>query len=160
MVFENSFQPQQRLKVRHRKFRETALIYNFFFRTETGKYASYCSRALERAVANGPRQSKPSRMEVLSILLKNPHHHSLPHAVPVHCANDTYQVVGFDGSTTVAEFLAELCRLLGTRPLEQSGFTIHSDDPIEKNLLHALHTEEKVKMFTQLHWKKFNMSFD
>ena len=40
-------------------------------------------------------------MEVLSILLKNPHHHSLPHAMPVHFANETYQVVGFDGSTTI-----------------------------------------------------------
>ena len=71
------------------------------FRTECGKYAAYCGRALERAVSNGPRQAKPSRMEVLSILLKNPHHHSLPHAMPVHFANETYQVVGFDGSTTI-----------------------------------------------------------
>ena len=68
-------------------------IYCVFLRTETGKYAMYCGQALERAVSNGvQRTSKPSRMEVLSILLKNPHHHSLPHAVPVHCANDSYQV--------------------------------------------------------------------
>ena len=64
-------------------------------RTETGKYSSYCGRALERAVVNGGRTAKPSRTEVLSILLKNPHHHSLPHAVPVHCANDDYQVSFF-----------------------------------------------------------------
>ena len=64
-------------------------------RTETGKYSSYCGRALERAVVNGGRTAKPSRTEVLSILLKNPHHHSLPHAVPVHCANDDYQVSCF-----------------------------------------------------------------
>ena len=38
------------------------------------------------------RHAKPSRMEVLSILLKNPHHHSLPHALPVHLLNGTYQV--------------------------------------------------------------------
>ena len=31
-------------------------------------------------------------MEVLSILLKNPYHHSLPHAIPVHFLNGTYQV--------------------------------------------------------------------
>ena len=68
------------------------IITYFFFRTETGKYAAYCARALERAVTNGPRQAKPSRMEVLSILLKNPHHHSLPHALPVHFLNETYQV--------------------------------------------------------------------
>ena len=62
---------------------------------------------------NGPRQARPSRMEVLSILLKNPHHHSLPHALPVHFANDTYQVVGFDGSTTIAEFLQDLNQEIG-----------------------------------------------
>ncbi len=58
----------------------------------TGKYASYCQRALERALQMGPRDAKPSRMEVLSILLKNPYHHSLPHAIPVHFLNGTYQV--------------------------------------------------------------------
>ena len=83
-------------------------------------------------------------VQVLSILLKNPHHHSLPHAVikvfcyhdqnddsyqiysflvldhiyenlqvPVHLLNDTYNVVGFDGSTTIAELLATLCGDLG-----------------------------------------------
>ena len=76
---------------------------SFKYRTECGKYAAYCSRALERAVTIGPRQARPSRMEVLSILLKNPHHHSLPHALPVHFANETYQVVGFDGSTTIGK---------------------------------------------------------
>ena len=33
--------------------------------------------------------------------------------VPVHMVNDTYNVVGFDGSTTVAELLATLCGDLG-----------------------------------------------
>ena len=54
------------------------------------------------------------------------------------------QVIGFDGSTTVSEFLSELNRQLGTRGLEQCGFTIHSDDPIDKNLDHALLMEDKV----------------
>ena len=58
-----------------------------------GKYASYCQRALERTLQMGPREAKPSRMEVLSILLKNPYHHSLPHAIPVHFLNGTYQVI-------------------------------------------------------------------
>lgn len=95
---------------------------------------------------NGGREARPSRMEVLSILLKNPHHHSLPHAVPVHCLNGSYQVVGFDGSTTVAEFLRELHGLLGTaRPFgQQSGFAIFSDDPLEKDLDHALDASDKV----------------
>jgi len=113
-------------------------------KTETGKYASYCSMALERCVTMGGRIAKPSRMEVLSILLKNPHHHSLPHAVPVHMVNDTYNVVGFDGSTTVAELLATLCGDLGVRGLAQSGFTLFSDDPIEPGLEHCLPQQDKV----------------
>jgi hypothetical protein len=61
-------------------------------RSECGKYAAYCQRALERTLQNGGREAKPSRMEVLSILLKNPYHHSLPHAIPVHMLNGAYQV--------------------------------------------------------------------
>ena len=83
-------------------------------------------------------------MEVLSILLKNPNHHSLPHAMPVHFTNDTYQVVGFDGSTTIAEFLTDLNNELGCRPVEVSGFTVFSDDPLDKELEHALHLDDKV----------------
>ena len=132
-------------------------------RTETGKYASYCSRALERAVANGGRQCRPSRMEVLSILLKNPHHHSLPHALPVHMMNDTYHVVGYDGSTTVREFDEQLGSAVAGRghghgqhrghsaaaaaaaaPNRKSGFAIVSDDPLAKGVEHALHPEDKV----------------
>ncbi|KAK2707600.1 hypothetical protein QYM36_015340, partial [Artemia franciscana] len=60
-------------------------------KTEIGKYASYCQRALERALLKGSREAKPSRMEVLSILLKNPYHHSLPHAMPVHFPDKSYQ---------------------------------------------------------------------
>lgn len=61
-------------------------------KTECGKYAAYCQRALERTIKNSGRETKPSRMEVLSILLKNPYHHSLPHAIPVHMMNGSYHV--------------------------------------------------------------------
>ena len=94
---------------------------------------------------NGARTAKPSRMEVLSILLKNPHHHSLPHAVPVHMLNGTYHVVGFDGSTTISEFLQTLNLDIGCRGIELSGFTIFSDDPIEKNMDHCLNQKDKVR---------------
>lgn len=113
-------------------------------KTESGKYASYCANALEKCVVNGARSAKPSRMEVLSILLKNPHHHSLPHAVPVHVLNGTYNVVGFDGSTTISEFLQTLNLDIGCRGIELSGFTIFSDDPIEKNMDHCLSQKDKV----------------
>ncbi|XP_033168385.1 uncharacterized protein CG43867 isoform X6 [Drosophila mauritiana] len=106
-------------------------------KTETGKYAAYCERALERTLKNVGRETKPSRMEVLSILLKNPYHHSLPHAIPVHMMNSTYQVVSFDGSTTIEEFQATLAHELGTRDAT-NGFCLFSDDPIEKDLEHYL----------------------
>ncbi|XP_043480966.1 uncharacterized protein CG43867 isoform X5 [Leptopilina heterotoma] len=113
-------------------------------KTECGKYAAYCERALERTLQNGGREVKPSRMEVLSILLKNPYHHSLPHAIPVHFLNGTYQVVSFDGSTTIEEFLSTLNQEIGCRDVHQSGFTLFSDDPIEKDLEHFIDLQSKL----------------
>ena len=93
---------------------------------------------------NGGRETKPSRMEVLSILLKNPYHHSLPHAIPVHMMNGTYQVVSFDGSSTIEEFHSTLVQEIGCRDAT-NGFTLFSDDPIEKDLEHYLDPQAKVK---------------
>lgn len=62
------------------------------FSNETGQYATYCQRAVERTLQTGEREARPSRMEVVSILLRNPFHHSLPFSIPVHFANGTYQV--------------------------------------------------------------------
>ncbi|XP_013162185.1 PREDICTED: uncharacterized protein CG43867 isoform X3 [Papilio xuthus] len=113
-------------------------------KTECGKYAAYCARALERTIRNGGREDKPSRMEVLSILLKNPYHHCLPHAIPVHMLNNTYQVISFDGSTTVEEFLSTLSSELGCREAAASGFALFSDDPIEKDLEHHIKPDKKL----------------
>ncbi|XP_068631994.1 uncharacterized protein CG43867-like [Battus philenor] len=113
-------------------------------KTECGKYAAYCARALERTIRNGGREAKPSRMEVLSILLKNPYHHCLPHAIPVHMLNNTYQVISFDGSTTVEEFLSTLSTELGCRESGASGFALFSDDPIEKDLEHHIKPDKKL----------------
>ncbi|KAI5732217.1 hypothetical protein M8J77_023476 [Diaphorina citri] len=113
-------------------------------KTECGKYAAYCERALERTIKNGGREVKPSRMEVLSILLKNPYHHSLPHSIPVHLLNGAYQVTGFDGSTTIEEFLQTLNSEIDCRDSNVSGFALFSDDPIDKNLEHYLEPELKL----------------
>ncbi|GBP32440.1 Uncharacterized protein CG43867 [Eumeta japonica] len=113
-------------------------------KSECGKYAAYCERALERTIRNGGREDKPSRMEVLSILLKNPYHHCLPHAIPVHMLNNTYQVISFDGSTTVEEFLSTLSTELGCRESAASGFALFSDDPIEKDLEHHIKPDKKL----------------
>ncbi|XP_037073458.1 pleckstrin homology domain-containing family H member 1-like [Pollicipes pollicipes] len=113
-------------------------------KTETGKYAAYCQRALERSLEKGGRQARPSRMEVLSILLKNPYHHSLPHAIPVHFLNNTYQVVGFDGSTTIGEFVQTLNQEIGCRDVSQSGMALYSDDPFQAEQRHLLQTDAKL----------------
>jgi len=115
------------------------------YRSEPGKYAAYCQRSIERSLENGPRLFRPSRMEVLSILIKNPFHHSQPHSVPVHFLNGGYQVVSFDGSTTVAEFLLSLCHVIGCRDPVQSGFALFEDDPLEKDLEHSLLGNEKAR---------------
>ncbi|XP_074025916.1 uncharacterized protein CG43867 isoform X5 [Leptinotarsa decemlineata] len=111
-------------------------------RTECGKYAAYCERALERTILAGGRELKPSRMEVLSILLKNPQHHALPHSMPVHLLNGTYHITSFDGSTSIKEFQDSLAHEIGCRT--NNGFAIFSDDPIEKDLEHTLDPNAKL----------------
>ncbi|XP_063047989.1 pleckstrin homology domain-containing family H member 2 [Engraulis encrasicolus] len=107
-------------------------------RTEVGKYAIYCQRSLERTQQRGERQARPSRMEILSLLLRNPYHHSLPFSVPVHFLNNTYQVVSFDASTTVEEFQSRLNQDICIRKTSQSGFSLFSDDPAGQELEHYL----------------------
>uniref|UniRef100_A0A672T9D8 Pleckstrin homology, MyTH4 and FERM domain containing H2 n=1 Tax=Sinocyclocheilus grahami TaxID=75366 RepID=A0A672T9D8_SINGR len=113
-------------------------------RTEVGKYAIYCQRSLERTQQKGARQARSSRMEILSILLRNPYHHSLPFSVPVHFRNNTYQVVSFDASTTVEEFQSQLNQDTGMRKTGQSGFSLYSDDPTGKDLEHCLQGHLKI----------------
>ncbi|XP_030603638.1 pleckstrin homology domain-containing family H member 2 isoform X2 [Archocentrus centrarchus] len=107
-------------------------------RTEVGKYAIYCQRSMERTQQKGERQARPSRMEILSILLRNPYHHSLPFSVPVHFLNSTYQVVSFDASTTVDEFQCRLNQDTGMRKTGLSGFSLYTDDPTGRSLEHCL----------------------
>ncbi|KAK2506595.1 hypothetical protein MC885_019497, partial [Smutsia gigantea] len=113
-------------------------------RTEFGKYAIYCQRCVERTQQNGDREAKPSRMEILSTLLRNPYHHSLPFSIPVHFMNGIYQVVGFDASTTVEEFLNTLNQDTGMRKPAQSGFALFTDDPSGRDLEHCLQGNIKI----------------
>ncbi|XP_040925121.1 pleckstrin homology domain-containing family H member 1 isoform X2 [Betta splendens] len=112
--------------------------------SEVGKYAVYCQRSVERTLQNGEREARPSRMEIISILLRNPYHHSLPFSIPVHFMNSTYQVVGFDGSTTVEEFLNTLNQRIGMRKPQLSGFALFTDDPSGKDLEHCLQPRAKI----------------
>ncbi|XP_016044939.1 pleckstrin homology domain-containing family H member 1 [Erinaceus europaeus] len=113
-------------------------------RNETGQYATYCQRAVERTLQTGEREARPSRMEVVSILLRNPFHHSLPFSIPVHFTNGTYQVVGFDGSSTVDEFLQRLNQETGMRKTSHSGFALFMDDPSGRDLEHCLQGSVKI----------------
>uniref|UniRef100_A0A4X2LYJ4 Pleckstrin homology, MyTH4 and FERM domain containing H1 n=1 Tax=Vombatus ursinus TaxID=29139 RepID=A0A4X2LYJ4_VOMUR len=113
-------------------------------RSEIGQYATYCQRAVEWTLEAGEREAKPSCMEVVSILLRNPYHHSLPFSIPVHFVNGTYQVVGFDGSSTVDEFLHQLNQETGMRKTSHSGFSLFTDDPSDKDLEHYLQGSVKI----------------
>ncbi|XP_069714308.1 pleckstrin homology domain-containing family H member 1 isoform X2 [Phaenicophaeus curvirostris] len=113
-------------------------------RTEIGKYAIYCQRSVDRTVQTGEREAKPSRMEIVSILLRNPYHHSLPFSIPVHFMNGTYQVVGFDGSSTVDEFIQQLNQETGMRKPSHMGFSLFTDDPSGRNLEHCLQGNMKI----------------
>ncbi|XP_034537477.1 pleckstrin homology domain-containing family H member 2 [Notolabrus celidotus] len=113
-------------------------------RTEVGKYAIYCLRSMERTQQKGERQARPSRMEILSILLRNPYHHSLPFSMPVHFLNSTYQVVSFDASTTVDEFQSRLNQDSSMRKTGLSGFSLYTDDPTGRELEHCLQGGVKI----------------
>lgn len=54
------------------------------------------------------------------------------------------QVVGFDGSSTVDEFLQRLNQEIGMRKPSHSGFALFTDDPSGRDLEHCLQGSVKV----------------
>ena len=54
------------------------------------------------------------------------------------------QVVSFDGSTTVLEFVQSLTKMIGVRDPAQSGFALFADDPSGSGLEHCLEGHLKV----------------
>lgn len=54
------------------------------------------------------------------------------------------QVVGFDGSSTVDEFLQQLNQETGMRKSSHSGFALFTDDPSGRDLEHCLQGSVKV----------------
>ncbi|PIK41857.1 putative pleckstrin-likey domain-containing family H member 1 [Apostichopus japonicus] len=73
-------------------------------KTEVGRYAN-TARECSTGQAECIRETHPSNLEILSIIQRHPYQHMLPLSIPVHLKNDSYQVVSFDGSSTVKEFL-------------------------------------------------------
>nr|CAH7720173.1 unnamed protein product [Callosobruchus chinensis] len=105
-------------------------------RTECGKYAAYCERALERTIvaafANG---SAEHTAEESSTPFTTSFDASSPVERYIH-------ITSFDGSTTIKEFQDSLAQEIGCRT--SNGFAMFSDDPIEKDLEHTLEPSAKL----------------
>ncbi|XP_020901839.1 pleckstrin homology domain-containing family H member 1 isoform X2 [Exaiptasia diaphana] len=99
-------------------------------KTRQGKYAAYCARSLDRTLANGKREARPSRMEVISVLLQNPYDHIHHMNLAVHFVDGRSHVFGFDCSTTVEEFIETINSNLGIRGSSESGYAIFTDNPV------------------------------
>ncbi|KRY73081.1 Pleckstrin homology domain-containing family H member 2 [Trichinella pseudospiralis] len=108
------------------------------------RLAAFCQRALERTVSNGARTEAPSKLEIMAFLTRDPCEHSLPHSIPVNMPDGSYQVIGFDGSSTVIECSQRLCQIIGIRPPVQSGYGIFADDPRMPDTLQYLNPNEKL----------------
>lgn len=54
-------------------------------------------------------------------------------------------MVGFDGSTSVEEFLHTLNQRIGVRKPQLSGFALFTDDPSGKDPEHCLQPSAKVR---------------
>eukprot|EP00794_Sanderia_malayensis_P020288 gene20287-22274_t len=111
--------------------------------TEFGRYALYCTRSLERTFQEGDREARPSRFEVMAMILRNPYYLPFPLSIPVYFINNTYQVFNFDGSTTVAEFCERINMETGIRDCSESGYALFSDNPIAM-VEHCLQAELKL----------------
>lgn len=58
-------------------------------------------------------------------------------------------MVGFDGSTTVEEFLNTLNQRISVRKPQLSGFALFTDDPSGKDLEHCLQPSAKVRVWME-----------
>lgn len=112
--------------------------------SEFGKYALYTLRATERTLQNGSRDSVPSRMEIMSILSRNPFDHSSPHSLPINFSDGSYLVIEADGSTTVEEFMTLMGDKINIRNSSLSDYYLFADDPAGSSELHILEPQRKV----------------
>jgi len=63
------------------------------------------------------------------MLTRDPCITQMPHSISVQLPTGDYQVVEFDGSSSVAECLSILCAKLGIRDIPWCGYALYSDDP-------------------------------
>ncbi|XP_057315067.1 pleckstrin homology domain-containing family H member 2-like [Hydractinia symbiolongicarpus] len=111
--------------------------------SDVGRYAIYCQRSLERTLKNGERETKPSRIEALSLIARNPYFRIYPMSIPVYFINNSYQLFSFDGSTTVTEFISRINEEVGIRDNSESGYSLFTDNPVA-SIEHCLQGDLKL----------------
>lgn len=78
---------------------------------------------------------------------------SIPQEAPPGTKVSPLQVVGFDGSSTVEEFLQRLNQETGMRKSSRSGFALFTDDPSGRDLEHCLQGNVKVTASPLGQWR-------
>ncbi|VDP44767.1 unnamed protein product [Soboliphyme baturini] len=76
--------------------------------------------------------------------MRDPCEHSMPHSIPVNLPDTSYQVIGFDGSSTVEECMLNLCQITSLRHPKLSGYCLFADDPGLPNALQPLDQRQKL----------------
>ncbi|VDN28764.1 unnamed protein product [Gongylonema pulchrum] len=113
-------------------------------RCDEGKFAMYCSRALNRCLKVGGRTEGPSKLETISILVRDPTLTNMPHSIPVLLPTNEYHVIDFDGSTDIGACLSTLCVKCGLRPALLSGYALYVEDPVQPDRYLLLKNKQKL----------------
>lgn len=100
--------------------------------TESFFGSCICSCSLQPSLCTSWTQTPP-----LALVSSSQETHSETTTSPL-------QVVGFDGSSTVDEFLQRLNQETGMRKSSHSGFALFTDDPSGRDLEHCLQGSVKV----------------
>lgn len=113
---------------------------------EVSQYGKECdmkgdnTEVLSLELAVNPEMLVPRKPPSLVVIPINSHLY--PQLSPL-----SLQVVGFDGSSTVDEFIQRLNQETGMRKPSHMGFSLFTDDPSGRNLEHCLPGNMKVSIF-------------
>ncbi|VDK87450.1 unnamed protein product [Onchocerca ochengi] len=113
-------------------------------RCDEGNFALYCLRAFNRCLKARGRTERPSKLEAISILTRDPTSTNMPHSIPVLLPTNEYQIIDFDGSTLIGDCLSTLCMKCGLRPALLSGYALYVEDPLERNSYLLLKDKQKL----------------
>ena len=97
------------------------------------EYAKKCQSAIARTQANGPRETRPSKVELKALMSADIHRPfsfpAKPLSIHVHLMDSSVQEVWFSSSTTVRELVAELNTAIGMPDVDTTGFALMCDWP-------------------------------